>query len=88
MPTPPWMKLAVDAYVNKRNNITLELVSGLGTMPQPDVVRRPEECAAPAAASQPPDAAYVEEQIATGGFPIHPDSCGITNENNTAKPAV
>lgn len=31
--------------------------------------------------SQPPDAAFVQKQIAAGGFPVHPDRCGITNKN-------
>ena len=74
------MKLAVDAYLNKRNNITLEVVGGLGPMPQTDAARQSEECAV-ATASQPPDAAHVQEQILTGGFPIHSDRCGITKKS-------
>ena len=34
-----------------------------------------------ATASQPPDAAHVQEQILTGGFSIHSDRCGITKKS-------
>lgn len=80
------MKLPVDAYVNRRNHITLELVGGVASMPgaggvaprpEADVAQHPEGFAA----TQPPDAAYVQKQIAAGEFPVHPGRCCITNKN-------
>jgi hypothetical protein len=63
------MQLAVEAYVNERQHITLELV---GNMPG----SKPAE----PASSQPPDAAEILENIRRGVVAVHADRAEVTKK--------
>ena len=65
----PRMQLAVEAYVNERQHITLELV---GNMPG----SKPAE----PASSQPPDVAEILENIRRGVVAVHADRAEVTKK--------